>query len=94
MKKTGLIIVGFLFTLQGIAQENVNEKSEIAVENCQCKTVYYSQSGYGKLQAKTRIKTTTKKGCLNQHKTIIKFSGRTEQQIPTTYFCGNLLKKG
>lgn len=95
MRNLLLIVIGLFFTTYGIAQKKENrEKNKQVIEKCKCITIYFSLSGYGKLQTKRKTKTTTKKGCLNQHKTINKFSGRTEKQIPKTYFCDKLLKKG
>lgn len=71
------------------------EKNIINIKECDCVTIYYSHSGYGKLKQFTKTtKNTTKQGCLKKHKQITKFSGRTETQVPYSKFCGEVIIKG
>ena len=39
-------------------------------------------------------KNTSKQGCINRHKQITKYSGRTENQIPYSTYCGKIIIKG
>lgn len=100
MKLEKNIFVLFLFTLSfncSFSQEKEVETIKEISEPCECKTIWYENSSfYGKLKEKKPIKRKkkSKKSCLAQHKEFAKYSGQTEEQMPTTYFCGELLKKG
>ena len=98
MKTTiiGSLLLVNLLLLSFSTKNSLTSKDVLTqTEKCDCKTTYFSQSGYGKLKKHTRtLKNTTRKSCLKKHKQITKFSGRSETQIPYSTFCGVVIIKG
>lgn len=95
MKKT-IVTTIILTALSLVLQSSTKISAEKVIqEKCDCVTVYYSKSGYGKLKEYKKTKrSTTKKGCINAHKQIAKYSGRTDSQVPYSKFCGEIIIKG